>query len=248
MVDVCFNEKIEHMIDTIGFISVMRNEGYTFKYKNGKEKYSLIYVENGELEYYFPSTNQCLRITKGAVLYIPKLLPYETMYLQDNTIIKILVFDIADCGIPKNLSLPIIKKNTAAASVFNSIAYFNMNNTLFLVSKAYEMLSLLQKDSSEIPLKYQKLLPAIREIKEKFFENKKVSYYADLCNMCESNFRILFKELTGKSFIDYRNYIRIFEAKKMIDSGETTVTEAAYLTGFNNMAFFYKIYNRYKNG
>lgn len=91
----------------------------------------------------------------------------------------------------------------------------------------------MQKDSSQISPKYQKLLPAIIEIKEKYFENKKVAYYANLCNMCESNFRILFKELTGKSFIDYRNYVRIFEAKKMIDSGETTVSEAAYLTGFN---------------
>lgn len=45
MVDIRFNEKIEYMIDSIGFISVMRNNGYTFKYKSGKEKYSLIYVE-----------------------------------------------------------------------------------------------------------------------------------------------------------------------------------------------------------
>lgn len=85
----------------------MRNNGYTFKYKSGKEKYSLIYVENGELEYYFPSTNQCLHITNGTVLYIPKLLPYETMYLQDDTIIKILIFNISDHDVPEHLSLPI---------------------------------------------------------------------------------------------------------------------------------------------
>ena len=62
--------------------------------------------------------------------------------------------------------------------------------------------------------------------------------------MSESNFRKLFKEYTGKSPIEYRNLIRISEVKKMIDSGEFTVSEAAYLVGFNNMSFFYEVYNK----
>ena len=31
----------------------------------------------------------------------------------------------------------------------------------------------------------------------------------------------------------------------MIDSGEFTITEAAYLVGFNNMSFFYEVFNKY---
>ena len=65
-----------------------------------------------------------------------------------------------------------------------------------------------------------------------------------MCNMSESNFRRLFKEYTGHSLIEYRNLIRISEAKKMIESKEYTVAEAAYLTGFNNMSFFYDVYNK----
>ena len=87
---------------------------------------------------------------------------------------------------------------------------------------------------------------SLNEIKEFYFQNKKLSYYSDLCYMSESNFRKLFKEYTGKSPIEYRNYIRISEAKKMIDSGEFTVTETAYLTGFNNMSFFYELYHRWE--
>ena len=63
--------------------------------------------------------------------------------------------------------------------------------------------------------------------------------------MSESNFRKLFKEYTGKSLIEYRNLIRISEAKKMIESREFTVAEAAYTVGFNNMSFFYEVYNKY---
>ena len=34
-------------------------------------------------------------------------------------------------------------------------------------------------------------------------------------------------------------------AKKMIESREFTVAEAAYTVGFNNMSFFYEVYNKY---
>ncbi len=103
----------------------------------------------------------------------------------------------------------------------------------------------MESSPSDIPKKYIKLLPAISEIKLKYTESKKLSHYAEMCDMSQSNFRRLFKEYTGKTFIEYRNVIRIFAAKAMIDSGEFSVSEAAYLSGFNNMSFFYEIYNRY---
>ena len=103
----------------------------------------------------------------------------------------------------------------------------------------------MENDTLKLPKKYIKILPALNEIKQMYFENKKLRYYADLCNMSESNFRRLFKDYTGKSPIEYRNLIRISEVKKMLDSGEFTTSEAAYLTGFNNMSFFYELYKKY---
>ena len=64
--------------------------------------------------------------------------------------------------------------------------------------------------------------------------------------MSESHFRKRFKEYTGKSPIDYRNTIRIYEAKKLIESGECTVQEAAYTVGFNNMSFYYDVVKKLK--
>ena len=75
-------------------------------------------------------------------------------------------------------------------------------------------------------------------------QNNPIAYYAELCNMSQSNFRRLFKDYTGKSLIDYRNSLRLLAVQKMIDSGELSISEAAYLAGFNNMSFFYKLYHR----
>jgi transcriptional regulator GlxA family with amidase domain len=74
-----------------------------------------------------------------------------------------------------------------------------------------------------------------------------MSYYSELCGVSESCFRRLFKEYTGQSPIEYRNSIRIANLKRLLSSGEFKINEAAYLVGFNNMSFFYEVYNKYKD-
>lgn len=135
----------------------------------------------------------------------------------------------------------ISKSSISFDQVFLEISPENLRNTLILCSAVYRLIHIFLSGANKISKKYAKILPAISEINKKYYENKKLSYYADMCNMSESNFRLLFKEYTGKSPIEYRNRIRIIEARKMIDSGEFTVGEAAYNTGFNNMSFFYEM-------
>ena len=92
--------------------------------------------------------------------------------------------------------------------------------------------------------KYKKLQPALTEMIECYNENKKVSYYAELCDMSEANFRRLFREYMGISPIDYRNDIRLIHAKNKLQSGEYNVSEAAYESGFSNLSFFIRLYKK----
>jgi AraC-like DNA-binding protein len=104
---------------------------------------------------------------------------------------------------------------------------------------------ILSEAESQVPKIYRKIIPAVKNIENNYFENQKVSFYAAMTNMSESNFRRLFKEYTGKSVIDYRNEIRLREVDKMLISGEYNVGEAAIAAGFNNMSFFYELYRKY---
>lgn len=244
MNDIRFDGKLDCKIDNIGYVSVSRNENFIFEYKNGKERYSFIYVEEGALEYYFFHNDLTLRIDKGTFLFIPSKLPYRTKYLKKDTIIRIIIFDVIAEIAPAYFMTPIAKKSAELSSVFFSITQQNMRNTLFLSAKIYELMYYMQNESLDVPKKYKQILPALNHIKQYYYENRKIAYYAVLCNMSESNFRLLFKQYTGKSPIDFRNAIRIAEVKKMIDSGEFTVSEAAYHAGFHNMSFFYEVYNK----
>jgi AraC-like DNA-binding protein len=219
MEDIRYSDRPDFIIDSIDFISVVRNAGFVFNAPEDNEKYSMIFVERGELEYYFYPSGQTLRVSGGMIIYIPRFLSYKATYLVDNTLIKKVNFTIKGEEISSFLLQPFCKKSLELAEVFGSVTPLNRNNTFFLLSKTYELISVLQNVAVKVPQKYKKLMPAVTEIKEKYFENQKLSYYAALCNMSESNFRLLFKEFTGKSFIDYRNAIRVLEAKKMIEGG-----------------------------
>ena len=245
MKDIHFDEKNALTIWRVGFVSVARDAGYTFEYKLGKELHSFVFVESGALEYVFPSEGKRLCIQKGGALYIPKHLPYKTIYLEKNTTIKILIFDTDEASLPAVFHAPIFRKDREILEIFRALSDESIHNALFLCAKIYELLSVFKSEKTEIAKKYAKILPALREIKQSYQENHPLSHYASLCRMSESNFRLLFKQYTGKSPIEYRNRIRIAEARRMIDSGEFTVSEAAYLTGFNNMSFFYELLHAY---
>ncbi len=245
MEDIRFNGKLEFIIDNIEFVNVLRSANHTVPYKNGKSKYCVILVENGEMNYFFTKDQKTVNLVKETALFIPKNQPYIATYTQDDTIAKVFTFDIKSNALPQVFHAPVYKKASMFSDISKSISGENVNSTVFLASKIYELLYVIQKENVTIPDRYKKIIPALNEIKEFYFQNKKLSYYSDLCYMSESNFRKLFKEYTGKSLVEYRNRIRVSEAYKMINSGEYTVCEAAYLTGFNNMSFFYEVYNRF---
>ena len=244
MKDIRYSGKLEFIIDNIGFVKVMRNKDFAVPYRLGKEKYSVIVPSSGSMSFYFIKQNETVFLYPGDILYIPKKCPYVAKYLKKGTVMNLFNFDIDTGIIPEKFNMPVKKTQPELARTIDYEAEMYSYITLFLASKIYGILSMLDTSASEPDKKYKKITPAHEALRDRHYENKKLSYYADLCGMSESNFRKLFREYTGKSPIEYRNAIRISHVKRMLESGEYTVSEAAYTVGFNNMSFFYEIYNK----
>ena len=247
MEDIRLSGYASSAIKNIGYLQLERNANHVFAYKNGKTVYSFIFVRKGALEYRFPTLQKTFLLEKDFILYIPKGLPYETTYLHEGTKIKLLTFDIEKNADLTRLTNPVILHSPEATFVLSSISKQTMYSSLFLTAKIYELLHLTQATQNAIPKKYRALAPALAELQQQYFKNEKIGYYAGLCGMSESNFRKLFKEYTSATPIEYRNLIRIAAVQTLLNTGEATISEAAYLAGFNNMSFFYQVYNKYKN-
>lgn len=54
----------------------------------------------------------------------------------------------------------------------------------------------------------------------------------------QSDFSAHFKKITGKSFNEYLNYVRICKAKRMLISSEKNISEIAFSVGFANTSYF----------
>ncbi|MDF2922305.1 MAG: hypothetical protein K0R57_1219 [Paenibacillaceae bacterium] len=63
---------------------------------------------------------------------------------------------------------------------------------------------------------------------------------ASMCSMSYSHFARVFKALTGRSFNEYLNFLRVSEAEKLLLTTGLNVTEVAHRTGFANSSYFIK--------
>ena len=236
-------------VGSIDIQNVSRPMDYKHTFRNGRGKHGFIYTVSGQMQYLF-STGEVLRIEGGELIFIPKSTVYTSIYLEKNTEIKIVQFDLMSGSLPDYFTRPVKIELPRAGELieafFKPLEHHMPNHPLYDLSCLYGLLWQIDESESRIPAKYKKLQAALSEITEYFTKNEPIAYYADLCNMSEVNFRRLFKEYTGLSPIDYRNDLRLTAARGKLQSGEYNVSEVAELCGFSNLSFFIRLYkNKY---
>ncbi len=67
-----------------------------------------------------------------------------------------------------------------------------------------------------------------------------------MVHLSEGYFCQIFKEITGKTAMDYINRLRIDKAEKMLRKTAMTVTEVASLCGFDDANCFSRMYKKLK--
>ena len=236
-------------IGNIDIQAVSRPKAYKHTFRNGRGKHGFIYTVSGKMRYIFQSgEHRELDGGEGELIFIPKGTIYTGVYLETDTEIKIVQFDHVSGSLPEYLSSPFKTELPGASELietfFRPVENRTSSHPFYYLSCLYSLLWQIDEGYSKIPAKYKKLQAALSEIAEYWYKNEPVSYYAELCNMSEVNFRRLFKEYTGLSPINYRNDLRLSNARSRLQSGEYNVSEAAELSGFSNLSFFIRLYKQ----
>lgn len=65
---------------------------------------------------------------------------------------------------------------------------------------------------------------------------------ADMMHFSPSHFSKIFKQLIGINFVRYLNIMRITQASEMLANENTTITQAAYNCGFQNIRTFNRVF------
>lgn len=233
---------------SVSYIDIMNMSGpknHKYSCRNGRLNYGFIYTVRGSMRYDFlgKKTEQ-LFTDPGTLLYIPKGCAYTTTYLETDTEHKTVQFDLISGQLPVYLSHPVILSVPNVETIMD--AFFRSQNTqpFYRLSCLQRLLWQVDSCCAGIPTKYKRLLPAITALSQRNQDALPISHFAELCCMSEVNFRRLFKDYTGKSPIQYRNDLRLEDARSLIQSGEYNISEAAEAVGFTNLSFFTRLYKQ----
>jgi len=236
-------------VENISILNSSRPKGHKYYCRHGRPKYGFLYTARGTLEYTFlDGSEDSLSVKAGELIYIPRNCRYVCTYAEEHTEVKIVQFDLDEGQLPSYLARPAVMTLPNAGeqidAFFKPMKNHAASHPFYYLSCFYALLWNIVENQWDIPTKYKKLQAAISHMNEQYRESLPISYYSSLCGMSEVNFRRLFREYTGLSPIEYRNDIRLGNARIMLQSGEYNVSEAAECCGFSNLSFFIRLYKK----
>jgi len=93
---------------------------------------------------------------------------------------------------------------------------------------------------------YDSFNKLIKFIETNYSERITTGQAADIVNLSPYYFCRLFKKITGNTFNDFLNIIRVNKAEEMLRNTDFSVTLVAELTGFCDISYFDKVFKLYK--
>ena len=112
--------------------------------------------------------------------------------------------------------------------------------------KNYTVLALNENMHSSYFKKRNMVNGAIKYINEHYDKPLFTSALAEKVHLSEGYFCRVFKEVTGKSAMDYLNHVRIDKAEKMLKKTCMTITEIAFCCGFEDANYFSRTFKKIK--
>ncbi len=105
------------------------------------------------------------------------------------------------------------------------------------------------KTSSHTPRsmkRIKQIKQALEFIESSYTQPLSLKELAASAQMSPKYFCQFFQDMIHRTPIDYLNYYRIEQACHLLSTGNQTITEVAYNTGFNDLSYFIKTFKKYK--
>ncbi len=212
-----------------------------------------VYVMNGTIIFNEGSRN-CVRGSKGTILYIPDDSPYHSKWLVNETAeFRCINFVLKNQGKPITFSNDICileyDKANSYKLIFSEIVKKWLIGSLGYKIKCMSMfLDLLhtlalENIRSHITQQCSSISKGILYLENNYISDVTVEELSGMCNVSPSTFRRLFHNYVNISPIQYRNKLRMKKAAELLRSGDFTVTEASNAVNCPDVYYFNKLFN-----
>ncbi len=172
------------------------------------------------------SDSQSLMELKYIIPYIMSFSNFKTYYTKE---------DIENSNI-KNCIDCIIKEDRERNYAYKfAIRIYISHLILDLIRKVNNVNPIDEEINDEIRAVFTEIF---QYISNHYADRLTAVQVAKKFGLRQSDFSALFKKITGKSFNEYLNYIRICKAKRMLIKSEKNISEIAFAVGFSNTSYF----------
>lgn len=235
------------------------------------DQYEIYYLLNGE-RYYFID-NRTYHVKKGDIVLIDKNILHKTNTTSKYSHERILIQFSADIinritKETKDIDLYHcfhLKQNVYSLNpeeqlwIENHLFNILQENSkkqeghltylTILITELLIFLNRFIKSTTSFPANYpnetHKKISEIADFINKNFNNKlSLTELAEQFNYSPTYLSKTFKKVTGFSFAEYKNNVRIKEASKLLQQSSLNITEIACQVGYNNLTHFGRIFKK----
>ncbi len=229
--------------------------GTRFEMKNPRKNSAVLYLLNGKITYFLEDGSN-IEVNEGNVIYLPKGSVYTSYFTDEkNGVVNDYLLEFQEVDEEKGdfvlfdtvttLKIRGIEDSFKKAVASQQSPTFSV---VLMKSIAFEIVYRILRSAKNLDLQnsssFSSISKGIIYMETDVLQEKSISEIAEMCNVCESGFRSLFKQYCGQSPVEYRISVKIEKAKAMLLSGNAGNREISESLGFSDESYFCKLFKR----
>lgn len=231
----------------------------------------MLRVKTGKVRYRLYSQNDEFVLKTGDIVFINLGVAHETESLVKDTVVEILQFDpniILSNSYPsfvkyisaffniqnKPFSVFEAQHNQLLTECFANISHqfktenngfeFNiLGNVYLILGNLFQTGSITIKNINKDEI--SRFDGVFEYIENNYMRRITMEEICAINYISPSYFCRIFKSVTGKSFVQYLNFRRVYEAEKLLSATDKSITEIAYDVGFSSNSYFDRTFKKF---
>ncbi len=255
--------------DSLLLLHRTEHDRFSMKSCHFHKRYEIYYLFSGE-RYYFIK-DRSYRVQAGDLVFIPpnaihktadteRAVPHERVVIEaDTSIFSTMDEAICTAFQPHILGDGIIKLSlkeqlfveNILRSMLNEAATQHLGFENYLHALLQQLLIFVARfiqysgrntGQGHLPKTHQKVNEIVEYINKNYASNLTLSNVANAYNLNPVYLSRIFKEITGFTFLEYLNNVRISEAKRLLRESEMKVIAIANEVGMDNQSHFGRVF------
>lgn len=237
--DLCISE--------INFVNTYIAKPTDYPMKNsGRHHCGLLYTVEGTETYHFH--DKSISAAPHSLLFIPKGEKYTITLHGEQSIVKVIDFELIPCDIPRPFCIK-FRKNSTLPSYFTDAEkiWFKKKNAYSIECKAcfYKIVAqAIKRESNHLNSKnYSKIADAVNYIHEHYTDpDFRIEKLLEISKISSKYFETLFSKEFNMSPKEYVTSLKMERAKELLSSEKSTVGDVAFQLGYSDIYHFSKIF------